>query len=89
MFYKRRELINPMNLICIIAPLAAFALFLLGRRKKGKILSQLRINTRERLFGIRIACMVLGLGLIFFSLLGPQAFEGFTEVEKTDWTFMC
>jgi len=27
--------------------------------------------------------MVLGLGLIFFSLLGPQAFEGFTEVEKT------
>ncbi|HPY78304.1 MAG TPA: VWA domain-containing protein, partial [Anaerohalosphaeraceae bacterium] len=77
------ELKNPMNFIYIIAPLAAFALFLLGRRKKGKILIHLRISTRERLFGIRIACMVLGLGLIFFSLLGPQAFEGFTEVEKT------
>jgi Ca-activated chloride channel family protein len=83
LFLNGLELKNPMNFIYIIAPLAAFALFLLGRRKKGKILSQLRINTRERLFGIRIACMVLGLGLIFFSLLGPQAFEGFTEVEKT------
>lgn len=77
------ELKNPMNFIYIIAPLAAFALFLLGRRKKGKILSQLHIGTRERFPGIRIACMVLGLGLIFFSLLGPQAFEGYNEVEKT------
>ncbi len=77
------ELKNPMNFIYIILPLAALTLFLLGRRKKGKILSQLHISTRERFFGIRIACMVLGLGLIFFSLLGPQVFEGYSEVEKT------
>ncbi len=77
------ELKNPMNFIYILAPIAAFVLFLLGRRKKGKILEQLRINTRERFLRIRTACLILGLGLIFFSLLGPQAFEGFTEVEKT------
>ncbi|NLO40060.1 MAG: VWA domain-containing protein [Ruminiclostridium sp.] len=77
------ELKNPTNLIYIILPLAALVLFFLGRRKKIKILEQLRINTRERFLWLRIACIVLGLGLIFFSLLGPQVFEGFTEVEKT------
>lgn len=77
------ELKNPMNFIYIIVPLAVFALFLLGRHKKVKILEQLRINTRERFAWLRITCMALGLGLIFFSMLGPQAFEGFTEVEKT------
>ncbi len=83
LFLNGLELKNPMNFIYILAPLAAFALFLLGRRKKGRILGQLRINTRERFVWLRIVCMALGLGLIFFSLLGPQVFEGFTEVEKT------
>lgn len=77
------ELKNPMNFIYIILPIAALILFLLGRRKKGKILRMLKIDTKERLAWLRIVCLVLGLGLIFFSLLGPQAFEGFTEVEKT------
>lgn len=77
------ELKNPLYIFYVILPLAAFVLFLLGRSKKVKILKSLRIDTTERFLWLRIVCMALGLGLIFFSLLGPQAFEGFTEVEKT------
>lgn len=77
------ELKNPTNFIYIIIPVASLVLYLLGRGKKGRILRLLRIDVKERLAWLRILCLALGLGLIFFSLLGPQAFEGFTEVEKS------
>lgn len=77
------ELKNPTNFIYIVLPLATVVFYLLGRRKKDEILKQMRINTRERFAWLRVILIALGISLMFFALLGPQAFEGFTEVERT------
>lgn len=76
------EFKNLMNLIYVILPLATLVLYFLGRKKKVKILKLLKFNSVERFKWIRLPCIVLGLGLMLFALLGPQAFEGFTEVER-------
>jgi len=58
-------------------------LCILGWRKKRRILERLKPDSSVKLKFPRILMLVTGLGLIFFSLLGPQAFEGFTEIERT------
>lgn len=77
------EFKNPSNLIYIILPIAALGLFILGVIKKERIMKVLKLNLRIRFKIIRIVLVALGLGLIFFSLLGPQTFEGFEEVKRS------
>ena len=77
------EFKNPSNLIYIILPIASLCLFILGTAKKERIISVLKLNIRTRFKIIRIIFAATGLGLIFFSLLGPQTFEGFEEIERT------
>ncbi len=73
----------PFNFIYIILLIACIVLFILGYRKKEKILGQLKVNTAIKYKYIRIVLITAGLGLILFSLLGPQSFQGFTEVNKS------
>ena len=77
------EFRNPNNIIFILPALAAAVFFVLSFRKKEKILHQLRLNHMLRLKVLRAVLLSLGLGLIAFSLLGPQKLEGYTDVQKT------
>ena len=72
----------PYNIMYIIIPIIVLVLFILGYRKKEKILNVLKINSKIDFKVIRIVLMTLGLGLMVFSLLGPQTFKGFTEVNR-------
>ena len=74
---------NPSNLIYIIIPIASLCLFILGIVKKEKIMALLKLNIRTRFKIIRIIMVAVGLALIFISLLGPQTFEGFEEIQRT------
>lgn len=77
------EFRNPSNFIYIILPVAALCLFVLGTVKKEKIMKLLKLNIRTRFKIVRIFFVAAGLSLIFISLLGPQTFEGFEEVNRT------
>jgi len=77
------ELKNPSNFIYIILPIASLCLFILGIVKKERIMAALKLNIGTRFKIIRIIMVAVGLALIFISLLGPQTFEGFEEIQKT------
>jgi len=77
------EFKNPSNLIYIILPIASLGLFILGVVKKERIINLLKLDMRVRFKIIRTIILTLGLSLIFFSLLGPQSFEGFEEVKRS------
>ena len=62
---------------------AAAVLFVLAFRKKDKIIAALSLNFRTRLKALRAALLFAGLGLMSFSLLGPQVFAGYTEVARS------
>jgi len=71
-----------MNIIFIPLALIAVLFFVLAFWKKEKILALLHINFKIRFKLLRSALLFTGMGLIICSLLGPQAFAGFTEVSK-------
>jgi Ca-activated chloride channel family protein len=72
----------PFNAIYIIIPIVCLAVLILGYYKKKKILKALRFNTKMRFISIKIVLMTVAIGLIVFSLLGPQKLKGLTEVDK-------
>jgi len=72
----------PFNIIFGILPLASCILLFLGSKKKERILNVLNIKTVKNFRALRSIFVVLGLGLILFSLLGPQSFIGVTKVHK-------
>jgi len=72
----------PLNIIYIIFPAASFILLFLGYRKKERILNLLKIKTIRKLKILQTVTAALGLGLIIFSLLGPQSFIGIEKVKK-------
>ena len=65
-----------------IAAMAA-VLLVLAFRKKDRIIAALSLNFRTRLKALRTALLFAGLGLMSFSLLGPQAFAGYVEATKS------
>jgi Ca-activated chloride channel family protein len=73
----------PLNSIYFLIPILVLILLILGYGKKEKIMNTLRISTRIRFKVSRVLFITLGLCLMVFSLLGPQSFQGFTEVKKT------
>lgn len=76
------ELKNPSNFIYIILPIASLCIFILGMVKKERILAALKLNIKTAFKIVRVFLLVIGLTLVFFSLLGPQTFVGFDEVER-------
>ncbi len=77
------EFKNPANMLYIILPVLSLVVLVLSARKKDRILRVLKIGTKARFTFLRIALTILGLSLMFFSLLGPQIFTGFAETNKT------
>jgi Ca-activated chloride channel family protein len=77
------EFKNPGNMIYIILPVLGLVILLMSYRKKDRLLQLLRIGTKARFAFLRIVLNVLGLSLIFFSMLGPQIFIGFEEANRT------
>lgn len=76
------EFKHPFNIIFAVLPLACCILLFLGSRKKERILNRLNIKTVSKYRVLRSVLSVFGLGLILFSLLGPQSFIGVTKVHK-------
>lgn len=72
----------PINIIYIIFPAACISLFILGYRKREKILNLLKIKTAGQFKILQTTLAILGLCLILFSLLGPQSFIGLEKVKK-------
>lgn len=72
----------PLHATYFLLPVLALVLFVLAYRKKEKILRQLKSNIQIRYKALRTFCAVAGMVLLVFSLLGPQVFNGFTEVSK-------
>ena len=77
------ELKYPINIIYIALAAATLIFFILAFGKKEKIMAALHLNARIRLKILRSVLLFAGLGLMVFSLLGPQIFEGYTEANKT------
>lgn len=73
----------PSNLVYFILAAAAVVLFLLGLRKKERIMARLNLGFIIRWKALRAVLLGAGLGLMAFALMGPQMFEGYTEVRKT------
>lgn len=72
----------PFNIIYIIILIACLAVFILGYYKKKKILNLLKFNAKGRFISVKIILMTVAIGLIVFSLLGPQKLKGLTEVNR-------
>jgi Ca-activated chloride channel homolog len=79
---KNLEFKCPFNIIFIIIPILVTVIFILGYRKKDKIMNLLKIGGKTNFKLIRTILTALGVGLMFFSLLGPQIFKGVTEVNR-------
>ena len=73
----------PMNVFYSLLAIIALTFFILAFWKKEKILALLRLSGKIRFKLPRSLLLGAGLGLIAFSLLGPQVFAGYTEVSKT------
>lgn len=72
----------PLNIIYIIFPVASLIFLILGYRKRERILSLLKIKNFNKFKILKTTLAVLGLGLMLFSLLGPQSFIGLEKVKK-------
>jgi len=77
------ELKYPINVL--FAALAVFSLlfFVLAFRKKKGIMTAMSLDYRPRFQALRSALIAAGLGLIVFSLMGPQRFSGYAQIRKT------
>ena len=73
----------PLNIWFLAPAIAAAAIFVVAFAKKEKILRALRVGRKIRFKAPRAILMAAGLGLIAFSLTGPQIFDGYTEIVKT------
>jgi len=79
---KDLEFKYPLNIIYIVLPVACLIILILSVRKKEKIMNALKISVKVRFRFTRMILTVLGMLLMFFSLLGPQIFKGFVEINR-------
>ena len=73
----------PGNSWFFVLAIVGAVIFVLSFRKKEKIMARLHLAFRSRAKVLRGILYLGGLGLMTFSLLGPQAFEGTVELQKT------
>lgn len=73
----------PLNILYFVVVIVAVIFFVLAFKKKERIMvTLLNLDIRIRLKALRSVLLCAGLGLMAFSLLGPQAFTGYSEVGK-------
>lgn len=80
---RELEFKYPSNLAFCILVAAAVTFFLLGLRKKERIMASLQFGGAVRFKALRTGLLSAGLGLMVLALMGPQAFKGYGEVSKT------
>jgi len=73
----------PSHILYAALAVAAVFFFLLGCRKKERMMAAFRLAYAVRLKALRAALLAAGLGLMAFSLLGPRVFGGYAEARKT------
>lgn len=72
----------PLNAVFILVPVLALVFMILAYRKKERILKLMKIDLKIRFKNTRNILILLGMALMFFSLLGPKLFIGFAETTK-------
>ena len=70
------------NAVYFLIPLLVLITLVFAYRKRDRIIEQLQWGLEYKFKILKPALIVLGLGLIVFSLLGPQVLEGYQEVEQ-------
>ena len=73
----------PQNILFFVLVAVVTVFFLLSFWKKEKIMARLHLNHKISMKAVRAVILFLGFGLMAFSLLGPQIFEGYRESQKT------
>ncbi|WP_018247441.1 VWA domain-containing protein [Orenia marismortui] len=70
------------NIVYLIIPFLALIILILGYRKRDNIIKYFNFKAIYRFKIAKTILIVLGIILIAFSLLDPQIFRGYKEVEK-------
>ncbi len=70
------------NVIYLVIPILLVVLLVMAYRKKERILDSINLKVMNRYKFIGTFLITVGILLIVFSLLGPQVFKGYREVEK-------
>lgn len=65
----------------VIIPVMAVVVLRLGMNKKNRILSMMGLDHNRPLMVFRIILTVIGLGLVYTALLGPQVETGVSEIK--------
>ena len=80
--FEAFEFKYPYNTAYMLPAIAAAVFFVFSFAKKEKIMALLHLNFQIPLKALRSAIICAGLGLIAFSVSGPQVFAGYTETSK-------
>jgi Ca-activated chloride channel family protein len=72
----------PMNIMYILILIASIIISVIGYRKKERIIKYLKIHILDKNKIAGIVLLSTGILMVCFSLLGPKAFKGYTEVNK-------
>ena len=81
--FSQLEYRYPNFLWFMLLAVAAAIFFIVSFRKKEKLLALFQGHGRLRLKALRVVLLFLGMGLMVFSLMGPQAFTGYAQVQQT------
>lgn len=71
----------PLNIFYLVIPVLVLFILILGSRKKEKIMKMIKLQDESRYKLLRKILIVLGMGIMVLSLMGPQTFKGVSEVE--------
>lgn len=80
---KEIEFKYPANSVWLILVGVAVVLYIIGLRKKEKIMTLLHIKPNVRFKVLWIVLLTTGLVLLVVALMGPQVFSGYVEINKS------
>ncbi len=66
------EFKNTVFTLYLILPVLGLIIYMMSYRKKERIMAMLKMSANTRFKFMRIVLSVLALGLMVFSLMGPQ-----------------
>ena len=76
------QLKYPSHIWYVLAAITAIVFVILAIIKKNRIISILKIHLKACFSAIRVILLTIGLGLLVFSMAGPQVFSGYVYAEK-------
>jgi Ca-activated chloride channel family protein len=82
LLFENIEFKYPQNAPFFLLAIAAALFFFLAFKKKGKIMTALHLDGRIRFIILRTLLLFIAFSLMIFSLLGPQVFAGYSQVNK-------